>query len=63
MGHQETLAWNQRLADVRAEVVSAPWARADVAPKLMKNLIGKQHSKRNGACQSHLPGFGMVNHA
>jgi hypothetical protein len=58
---QDAVKWIQRLRDLRAEKVSAPWADADAAPTLPKKRMQRIAAKTNGACQSRLPSFGAAN--
>jgi hypothetical protein len=54
---QETVKWIQRLRDLRAEKVSAPWADADAAPTVPKKRMRRIAVKTNGACQSRFAEF------
>jgi hypothetical protein len=57
----ENIKWNQWLTGVRAEIVSAQWASADVVPKRMENCDLRSSVKTDRRLPIILPGFGAAN--
>jgi hypothetical protein len=55
----ENIKWNQWLTGVRAEIVSAHWASADVVPKRMKNCDLRSSVKTDRRLPIISPRFGL----